>query len=333
VTVAHLRLALASLLVVGALAGDAAAHPLAPALLEIRETGGGRAEMRWRPPVHVTGAARMAPVLPSHCHPTGKRLERDADLNLEVHWTVDCGSGGLTGGRISVEGLAATGAVALVRVVLVDGRVVDGVLRASDPVLLVPERPGRLDVFWTYCGLGAEHILVGPDHLLFVFGLLLLVPALRPLVQTITAFTAGHSVTLSLAVLDVARVPQNPVEVLIAATVLALALELARPPAPTLMRRYPWAMALAFGLLHGLGFAGALREVGLPHGAIPLALFSFNAGIEIGQLLFVLVILVARQLLASRLERLPRWARRAPIYAMGSLAAFWCVERAAALFG
>lgn len=165
-----------------------------------------------------------------------------------------------------------------------------------------------------------------------MFGLLLLVPAARALVRTITAFTVGHSVTLSLAVLGLARVPPGPVEVVIAATVLVLALELARPPAPTLMRRYPWAMALAFGLLHGLGFAGALRQAGLPDGEVPLALFAFNVGIEIGQLGFVLMILTVRRPLERRLAQLPAWTRRVPPLAMGSLAVFWCVERAAALF-
>lgn len=135
----RLGLALASLLVAGIAARNAVAHPLAPALLEIRETGAGRVEMTWRPPVHVTGGDQLAPVLPPPCHPIGRRLERDPDLNLVVHWTVDCGSGGLAGGRISIEGLANIDATALVRVVLADGRVVDGVLRASDPFLLVPD--------------------------------------------------------------------------------------------------------------------------------------------------------------------------------------------------
>src|SRR5262249_3347164 len=156
--------------------------------------------------------------------------------------------------------------------------------------------------------------------LLFVLGLLLLVPGVGALVRTITAFTAGHSITLSLVALGVGSVPSRPVELLIALTVLALAVELGRP-ATTFARRFPWAMALAFGLLHGLGFAGALREVGLPAGAVPLALFSFNAGIELGQLAFVATILVVG--LAARRVRgghLPGWTDLVPAYTIGSLA-------------
>jgi hypothetical protein len=152
------------------------------------------------------------------------------------------------------------------------------------------------------------------------------------LVKTITAFTVGHSITLSLAVLGVARVPAAAIEVVIAASVLVLAVELTRDPAlPTLMRRFPWGMSLAFGLLHGLGFANALREVGLPSGDIPAALFSFNVGIEVGQLLFVLVVLAVQRVLMRIPVPRPAWARWVPIYAMGSLAAFWCFERTSAL--
>src|SRR5262249_43100003 len=145
-----------------------------------------------------------------------------------------------------------------------------------------------------YVRLGITHILLGADHLLFVLGLLLLVPSLGMLVRTITAFTLAHSVTLGLAVLGLIAVPAAPVEALIAASIVLVALELVRDPgaAPTLGRRAPWAIALGFGLLHGLGFAGALADVGLPADRIPLALLGFNAGVEVGQLAFVAAMLV-----------------------------------------
>jgi hypothetical protein len=149
----------------------------------------------------------------------------------------------------------------------------------------------------------------------------------------VTAFTVGHSITLTLAALGVVDLPSRAIEVGIAASVLALAVELARRPAvPTLMRRWPWVMAAAFGLLHGLGFAAALRDAGLPAGAIPLALFAFNLGIEIGQLAFVLVVLALRHAAGRLLGEMPAWARRAPLYVMGSLAASWWLERTIALF-
>ena len=232
-----------------------------------------------------------------------------------------------------MDGLATGKTDALVRIMLADGRVVQGVLRAGEPRLAIPVRARRVDVLRSYAKLGIEHILTGPDHLLFVFGLLLLVASPGLLVRTITAFTAGHSVTLSLAALGLARLPSRPIEVGIAVSVFLLAVELSRDPrpTPTLMRRAPWAIAGLFGLLHGLGFAGALAEVGLPDGEIPTALFAFNVGIEIGQLCFVGIVLAAGVAVASIVTRRIPAARWIPVYAMGSLSALWCIERTLAL--
>ncbi len=161
---------------------------------------------------------------------------------------------------------------------------------------------------------------------------MLLAGGTRRLLATVSAFTLGHSVTLTIAALGVVDVPSRAIEAGIAASVLALAAELARrPAAPTLMRRHPWPMAALFGLLHGLGFAGALREAGWPAGEIPLALLSFNVGIELGQLLFVLAVLVLRAALGRLPARMPSWTRRVAVYGMGSLAGSWCIERVIAL--
>jgi hypothetical protein len=167
-----------------------------------------------------------------------------------------------------------------------------------------------------------------------VFGLLLWVHGRRRLVATITAFTVGHSVTLSLAVLGVVAFSARWVEVAIAFSLLVLAAELARPasPAPSPLGRRPWMLALCFGLLHGFGFAGALAEAGLPIGEIPLALFAFNAGIEAGQLAFVAGVVLLRPMVERLAVGSPAWLPRAPVYAMGSLAAYWCFERGAALY-
>src|SRR6185295_14228519 len=154
---------------------------------------------------------------------------------------------------------------------------------------------------------------------------------MRRLLGTVSAFTLGHSITLSLAALGFVDVPSGPIEVAIAASVLLLAVELARPPGPTLIRRRPWLMAAVFGLLHGLGFAAALREAGLPAGEIPLALLSFNAGIEAGQVAFVLAVLVLRRSLGSLVHDVPGWLARAPVYVMGSLAGYWWLDRLLAL--
>jgi hydrogenase/urease accessory protein HupE len=182
--------------------------------------------------------------------------------------------------------------------------------------------------------LGIEHIASGPDHLLFVLGLLLLVPSLRLLAETITAFTIGHSLTLTAAVLGITRVPSRPIEVLIALSVLVLAVELAGTAnRTTWLRRRPWLMAGAFGLLHGFGFAGALSEAGLPQGDVPIALAAFNVGIECGQLLFVLLVLSAGAVVRRWRPRLASLAVRPAVYTMGILAAFWSFERMAVWLG
>lgn len=310
----------------------AGAHPLAPALLNIQETEAGRAEITWKTSRFRVPGATLTPVLPAHCRGDDTPVVRQDSTSVTLNWRVDCTPEGFVGYRVGVEGLGPAKVDALVRVALADGRLAQRVLRARAPFLVIPARPQFLAVVRDYVVLGIQHILTGADHLLFVFGLLLLVQTGRLLVATITAFTVGHSVTLTLAVLRIATVPSGPIEVLIALTVLALAVELSREtPSPTLMQRFPWAMAFAFGLLHGLGFAGALREVGLPAGDIPAALLSFNVGIEAGQIAFVLVVTSARWSLAGLLSRVPHWMRWVPVYTIGSLAAFWCFQRSATL--
>jgi hydrogenase/urease accessory protein HupE len=328
----RLRIARPLLLALTLVGTQAGAHPLAPALLDIQESRDGHAEVSWKTSRLRAPGATVEPVLPPECRVATPPVTTGDATSMTLRWRISCEPVGLVGKRIGIEGLAAAKIDALVRITLADGRLVQRVLRSRQPFMTIPERPQLLAVVRDYVGLGVAHILTGPDHLLFVFGLLLLVSTLRLLVQTITAFTVGHSITLSLAVLEMANVPSGPTEVLIALSVLVLAIELAREtPWPTLMRRFPWAMAIVFGLLHGLGFAGALREVGLPSGDIPVALFSFNVGIELGQLLFVLVVLGTRWVLGGLPSRLPRWVQWVPVYAIGSLAAFWCFERSAPL--
>lgn len=314
----------------------AGAHALSPALFVLREVGGGTVEVTWKIPLMRIAGSEIRPVLPAHCRVTGgPPTTAEDDESLTTRWRVDCGDAGIVGARVGVEGLAAAKTDALLRLELADGRSVDTVLRANEPEIVVPERASRLDVVGEYVRLGVEHIMTGYDHLLFVFGLLLLATDWRRLVATITAFTLGHSITLTLAVLDVARVPSTPVEVLIAFSIFVLAVELARPAAAgdaTLMRRRPWLMALGFGLLHGLGFAGVLRAVGLPAEAIPTALLGFNVGIELGQLAFVTTILALGAALRPVVGAWPGWTRAVPVYVMGSLAACWMIERALPLW-
>ena len=321
-----MRFALLASLVFG-LAPPVLAHPLAPCVLEMRETAGGQAEVGWKTPLPRPRGAELAPVLPTRCRTVSAPTVTQEGGGVWTRWTVDCGSGGLVGERIGVTGPGSVALGAIVRVTLADGRLVQGVASPGKLLLTVPPRPRALDVMRDYARLGVAHILTGPDHLLFVFGLVLLAGTTRRLLATVSAFTLGHSITLTLAALGFVDVPSGPIEVAIAASVLALAVELARPPGPTLIRRRPWLMAGAFGLLHGLGFAAALREAGLLAGEIPLALFSFNLGIEAGQVGFVLGVLALRRSVGTLIERLPGWLERVPVYAMGSLAGYWWLDR------
>jgi hydrogenase/urease accessory protein HupE len=309
----------------------ATAHPLAPVLLEVRELADDRVAVAWKTPLVRPRGTSATPVLPSGCETVEPPATVQEGVGLVTRWTARCGT--LVGARLGIDGLAEP-LTGLVRVVLADGRVVQAVLSERQAMMTVPERPQPWDVVASYVRLGVAHILTGPAHLLFVLGLVLLAGTARRVAGTVSAFTIGHSVTLSLAVLGVTDVPTRAIEVAIAASVLALAVELAREDGTrSLMRRHPWGMAFAFGLLHGLGFAGALREAGLPAGEIPVALLAFNAGIELGQLGFVLTLLAVARLLRPLRPALPAWATRAPVYVMGTLAAYWCFERATVWWG
>jgi hypothetical protein len=246
-----------------------------------------------------------------------------------AQWAVSC-PGGLVEKTLGVEGLDTSQTSALLRIEFADGRVVRQVLTGSEPAFTVPDREGTLDLARSYGELGVEHIATGWDHLTFVLGLIVLVVGRRRLLVTITSFTLGHSVTLALAALGVVQAPQELTEAAIALSIFVLATELARTAMgaePGILSTKPWAMAGLFGLLHGLGFAGALSKIGLPDGEIPLALFSFNVGIELGQLGFVAVVLGAWVLL-RRVPFDPPWqARLVPAYGIGTLAAFWFIQR------
>jgi hydrogenase/urease accessory protein HupE len=326
---------LAGLACAGLAPAGAQAHRLAPALLELAEREAGRVEVRFKLPAEQPAGAALRPQLPPPCVAEGEPVVSPEGTGLVARWSERCGAQGLVGTRIGIAGLAESGSNALLRVELADGRRLRAVLHAGAPSFVVPERERRLDVARDYLRLGVEHILTGFDHLLFVFGLVLLVRGRRALVYTVTAFTLGHSVTLSLAALGFVRFPSAWIEVVIAGTILLLAAELARsdPDPQGAMRRAPWRVAGGFGLLHGVGFAGALAEVGLPEAEIPLALLCFNLGIEVGQLAFVAAVLAAGWLCRAPLARAPGWLPRVPVTAMGVLAAYWCLERGASALG
>jgi len=314
----------------------ARAHESRPAYLELKETAPGRFSVRWRTP--VLSGMRLPIVLKL---PEDVRNLRDpvvqelADSLVERRW-IDAGRGGLAGKRIEFPGLQLTITDVLVRVELLDGRSWTSIARPSQPWMEIAAAPSGWQVAGSYLVLGVEHILGGVDHLLFVLALVLLVRGWKRLVGTITAFTVAHSITLAAATLGFVSVPGPPVEACIALSIAFVASEIvrARQGNPGMAEHWPWLVAFTFGLLHGFGFAGALREVGLPQTAIPLALAFFNIGVELGQLAFiacVLAVIVLGRKLARRM-RIPRppWAWRVPPYAIGGLAAFWVIQRLAA---
>jgi HupE / UreJ protein len=305
------------------------AHPLAPALLELTETASQHYEVLWRTPVARVRGAELAPELPASCvvlRPARSRV-RDGEA-LESDWAVHC-ENGLDGQRLSVRGLDGSGIDVVLRLAAADGRVVSALIGARTPYFVVPARASGLRRVADYFTLGCRHLLTGPDHVLFVLGLLLLVGGWRRLLLAITAFTAGHSLTLAAATLGWLPVGSAAAELGIALSLVAVALAILQPGQMPMLARGPAAAALAFGLLHGLGFAGALAQLGLPRGEIPLALLSFNVGIEAGQLLLIGCALgLAALARAARVPAVPALARVAPAYIIGSLAACWCLERA-----
>ena len=202
-------------------------------------------------------------------------------------------------------------------------------LTPQQPTTVIPVQPGTLEVAGTYLGFGIEHILTGIDHLLFVLALMLLTTGTWRLLKTVTAFTVAHSITLALATLGLVHVPSKPVEAVIALSIVYVAAEIlhARRGRIGLAARMPWIVAFTFGLLHGFGFAGALSEVGLPAGQIPVALLFFNLGVEAGQVLFIAAVLALVAVARRVRVAWPRWAELVPPYVIGSVAMVWVIQR------
>jgi hypothetical protein len=306
--------------------GPASAHPLAPSLLEIREQAAGHVLVTWKQPLQSLAAAPL-PVLPAACRALGAPVVTSDEFAHTVDMEIACDHN-LVGSRFGVSGLAGSRANVVLRVVLMDGRVIHHILRPGDDQFVVPARPRPIDITASYLKLGVTHIGSGIDHLLFLLGLVGLASSWRVLVGMVTAFTAGHALSLSAAALEQATLPTMLIESLIAASILILALELTRRPGPrpSLLRRRPWSLTFCFGLLHGLGFASALAEAGLPAGETVLALLGFNLGIEAGQIVFVAAVAVLLRILRGNTEQW-HFQPRAMAYGIGSFAAYLLLER------
>jgi len=317
-------------LALGLAAQTSHAHRFAPSLLKVTETADQHFNVVWKTPAQGTTSIPLRPVWPELCEVLiASPVQREGTGNV-ASWQLRCdglGPEGLVGHSLGVTGLGANQASALVMLTLLDGRAYQQVLNGDRPDFVVPEEPGTGEVMRDYSVLGIEHIWSGIDHLMFVFGLLLLVGGGSRLIWTITSFTLGHSITLSLVTLGYFKYPVALVEFTIALSIFVLAVELTRTGKSDLLRRYPWWLAGSFGLLHGMGFAGALAETGLPYENLPLALLSFNVGIEIGQITFILGVLAIWQLLKGPLATRQEQLLPIPVYILGSLSAMWCIQR------
>ena len=329
-----------ALLAVTLCALPALAHRLSPAFFGLTETEPNVFAVQWKVSISGGLAAVLEPQVPAGCSlAQAVRTYVLDDVRLQ-HATLECPTG-LPGQAFAVNGLAETQTDVLLRVDYLNGSSSTQRLTPAAPSAVIPEQPSTFDVVRTYLVLGVEHILLGIDHLLFVLALLLLVNGVGRLVATVTAFTVAHSITLGAATLGFVHVPSAPVEAIIALSILFLASELARrravadgadAAASNLTTRFPWVVAFAFGLLHGFGFAGALSEVGVPERAVPLALLFFNVGVELGQLLFIAAVFGFAWLVQQTAVRVPRSWQRAVAYGIGSVAAFWVVERTMGVF-
>jgi hydrogenase/urease accessory protein HupE len=306
------------------------AHELRPAYLEITQSAPEDFDVLWKVPARGEFRLSLQVELPDVCEDATPRIATNVDAASITRWQVHC-RGGLADRQIAIDGLSVTYTDVLVRIVRIDGTVQTTRLTPDAPDMLVAAAPSTTDTARTYFTLGVQHILLGVDHLLFVLALLLLIRGTWVLVETITAFTVAHSITLAFAALGLAQAPQAPVEAVVALSIVFVAAEIIRTSRGQfdLTSRYPWVIAFLFGLLHGFGFGGALREIGLPQKDVPMALVTFNLGVEAGQLLFVGLALAAigstRLLVGPGTDRPRLWAS----YSIGSVAAVWFVQRLA----
>jgi hydrogenase/urease accessory protein HupE len=314
------------------LAFRVAGHEVRPACFSITQVTDSVYSVVWKVPAQGPAIPKIILEIPSGWQVTGEKSTlAPGSLTRSFSFRARQAIGGAS---IRFDGLEKTLIDVLVTVRMKDDVQYSAIVKPVRPVYILPSAPDPWSVVRTYVALGIEHILKGVDHLLFILALLLITRGVKRLVMTITAFTLAHSITLSLATLGVVGLPGAPVEAVIALSIVFMAVELAHDlqGREGLTVRYPWVVAFTFGLLHGFGFAGALSEIGLPPTAIPLSLFFFNVGVELGQLTFVFPVLGL--LWVIRRVKIPRpgWMQWIPPYAIGGISAFWLIQRVVSFF-
>lgn len=307
------------------------AHEVRPAYLNLHEVRLGEFAVLWKTPMRGELRLALVPELSGRVESLTPIATIETGGAAVQTWRLRT-EDPLRGQTLRIQGLETTLTDVLARVEFADGTTWLRRLTPQAPAATIPAKQPRWSVGGEYLKLGVEHILLGLDHLLFVLALLLITSGTWRLVKTVTAFTLAHSITLALAALGFVHVPQAPVEAVIALSIVFVAAEILRVRGghAGIAARAPWVVALTFGLLHGFGFAGALAEVGLPEHHIPLALLSFNIGVELGQLLFIATVLSLVVLIRRIRFRLPRWTGLVPPYVIGSAAMFWVIQRVAA---
>ncbi len=322
------RIAAALLALLAALP-SARAHESRPAYLELKEMAPGQFSVLWRTPVLAGTRLPVALKLPDDARNLSEPRVQELSDSLLERRSIDTGQTGLAGKRIEFPGLQLTITDVLVRIEQLDGTHATELVRPAHPWMEIARPRGTLATAGVFLTQGIEHILLGVDHLLFVLGLLLIVRTPWMLVKTITAFTVAHSITLATATLGYASVPAPPLNAAIALSILFLGPEIIRTwrGETSFTIRHPWVVAFAFGLLHGFGFASGLAAIGLPQADIPLALLMFNVGVEIGQLAFVALILLMVRAFKVLEVHWPRSVELLPAYVVGSLGAFWTIQR------
>ena len=307
----------------------ALADDLQPGYLEIREREAvtHQYSITWKAPIRPGFAARVVPIFPRDCAATEPVRSGDAAALL-ARWDIDCGAT-LAGRSVRLSGMENTPADALLRYQSANGITQAARLTPANPIAVILQKADRWQVARTYFVTGVEHILMGYDHLLFVLCLVLLLNGAWRVAATVTAFTIAHSLTLVATTLELISVPGPPVEAAIALSIVFLAVEIVKrkPGELRLSERFPWVVAFLFGLFHGFGFAGALAEIGLPQGEVPMALLTFNLGVEAGQLVIVAVAMLVlwalrrvHALYAARVQMISA-------YAIGSIAFMWLLQR------
>jgi hydrogenase/urease accessory protein HupE len=322
------RALVAGVLLVLAWTRPAAAHEARPGFLELRETGPETYSLLWKKPTGGEVEIQIAPVVPEGCRLATPDRQQLTPGAMIVRGTLTC-AGGLAGKTISIAGLDATITDVLLRVHHADGRLESHLLRPASPYVTLGAVTSLAERALGYVQLGVQHILLGVDHLLFVLGLMLIVSDRFMLVKTITAFTLAHSITLAIATLGYAQAPLPPLNAAIALSILFLGPEVVRRwrGETSFTIRHPWVVAFAFGLLHGFGFASGLTAMGLPQAEIPLALLLFNVGVELGQIAFVLLVIGLERSFRVLEVRWPLIVERLPGYAVGTLGAYWTIQR------